>query len=380
MERLEYFVTASNHDGNEATAHLELLSPEDRQFYRRTLCLDASDPGKRTMNQLDQMKRDERLLYDDSRADWHAAMPLLATRSVAIVMDELNASAWAASSRDSRRQSVPVLDGEPGVGKSMIAKAFAATEMERLARLAYLRRNDADSTTRRGVASFRPVLYANLEGAMSQIQLFRMLCDLLGWPADRDVSRSLSRAMHECGTKLIVLDEIQFINFDGKTGRHVHNAMKWITDGGVRLVLSGNDIEWVLGDLAGAERESSRRQSRGRWKILTVPRMMYSTAAEKDEWRALLLAFEDRLRLARAGTPGWLHRELADYTWTVTLGYVNSLATLLLDAAGLAAITGTERIDRELLDRVTVEGHPEKGRAGRVQAWDAGEYKFPQAS
>jgi len=330
------------------------------------------------------MSPDEVLIYNHERAAWHAALPLLGTRAVRSTMLELDMAGTSADYHEMHSQRVSVLDGEPGVGKSMIARHHAAFEMTRLARLHYLRfqRDQTPADGHRGASrnDFRPVLYLHLDGAVTKTELLRTMCDRLNWPVDRDLPGSLSRAMKTLGTKLVVIDELQFVNFDGKTGRQVHNALKWITNNGIRLVLSGNDIDWVLGDRGGAERESSRRQSRGRWIPLTIPRMPYATKEDRADWAMVLTAFEERLRLAVPHRPGWLSEDLAAYTWASTLGYLNSLTTLILNAASRAALTRTEVIDRNLLDRITLEGHPEEGRRNRLALLDAGELSFSKTA
>lgn len=364
--------------------HFELLVPEDQQFLRETFNSHVVDPGLRTKAQLRAMTPDHRLLYNADRAAWHAALPLVNTRAVKRVMLELEMSGTSADHHEMHSQRVSVLDGDPGVGKSMIARYHAANEMGRLARLHYLRTQQEGTLTGVGLhaprSEFRPVLYLHLDGAVTKSELLRTMCARLNWPVDRDVPGSLARAMKALGTKLVVIDELQFVNFDGKTGRQVHNALKWITNNGVRLVLSGNDIDWVLGDRGGAERESSRRQSRGRWIPLSVPPMPYATKADRADWSEVLNAFEQRLRLAGPQKPGWLSEDLAAYTWTSTLGYLNSLTTLILNAASRASLTKTEVIDRDLLDRITLEGHPQDGRRRRLALLDAGEYRFSKTA
>lgn len=356
---------------------LEYLNAEDRFFIDATF--DSSvDPGRRTKAQLNAMPTFERLLYDRDRAAWHATLPLVRTGVVESVLEQLETIGIAASNHAMHQQGVPILNGSPGVGKSMIVRNYAADEMMRLAHLraAEARIGLVNPRASRLRSSFRPVLFASLPAAMSRQELERYLCELLGWPASKDTSVSLSEALVRCETKLIIIDEIQFLGFHGATGRQVHNMIKGLTNQGVRVLLCGNDIEFVTGDRGAVEQESSRRQSRGRWITVDVPPMRYDSAAARAEWADVLQGYEDRLRLARRHAPGWLSRDLAAYTWVSSLGYMNSLATLIRNAAARAALTGTEFIDRAMLDKVHIEQEQQEGRMDRLSLLDRSKYSF----
>ncbi len=354
-----------------------LLCPDDQLFIRDTLN-ERPDPGFRTVTQLQQMTTRDRMLYDHDRAMWHATVPLLRTSQASAVLDQLTTIGTAASNLSMHQQGVPLINGEPGVGKSMIARSYAADEMIRLTVLRELEIERGHREPAHDGALIRPVIYASLPAAMSRIELERHLCELLGWPVSRNSSASLAAALQACETKLIVIDEIQFIGFHGATGRQVHNLIRGITNQGVRVLLCGNDIAWVIGERSAPDQENSRRQSRGRWIPLEVPKMPYGEADAKAEWAEVLEEYEQRLRLSNLLPQGWLSRDLAAYTWVSTLGYLNSLATLIRHASAAAMLSGTERIDRALLDTVPLEEAVEDGRHSRLALLDAGKYVFPK--
>ncbi|ROR36641.1 TniB protein [Curtobacterium sp. JUb34] len=354
-----------------------LLCPEDQLFIRDTLN-EQPDPGFRTVAQLQQMTMSDRMLYDHDRAMWHATVPLLRTPQASAVLDQLTMIGTAATNLSMHQQGVPLINGEPGVGKSMIARSYAADEMIRLTVLRELEIERGQREPTHAGTLIRPVIYASLPAALSRIELERHLCELLGWPVARNSSASLAAALQACETKLIVIDEIQFIGFHGATGRQVHNLIRGITNQGVRVLLCGNDIAWVIGERSAPDQANSRRQSRGRWIPLEVPKMPYGEARAKAEWAEVLEEYEQRLRLSNLPPQGWLSRDLAEYTWVSTLGYMISLATLIRNASAAAMISGTERIDRALLDTVRLEDAVEDGRRHRLALLDAGKYVFPK--
>ncbi|MBF4586435.1 hypothetical protein [Curtobacterium sp. VKM Ac-2887] len=105
--------------------------------------------------------------------------------------------------------------------------------------------------------------------------------------------------------------------------------------------------------------------------------MGYQSTLEREAWSDLLVEYEDRLRLP--GQPrraGWLSAELVDYLWVSTLGYMNSLATLIDSAAAAVAWDGTEHITRAVLDEILLEEHVQSGRPARLALLDRKQYDF----
>jgi hypothetical protein len=80
----------------------------------------------------------------------------------------------------------------------------------------------------------------------------------------------------------------------------------------------------------------------------------YSTIPQRQEWARLIEGFERALRL-HDHKPGSL-LPLTDYLYGRTGGYIVSLSHLIREAAIRAILTGTERIDEEILDAVEAAG------------------------
>lgn len=357
--------------------HLRRLSDADRAFIDETENPSTFDPGLRTMQQMALMSADERMLYQYQRAQWQASMPFLYTASAEPVMEALTVSALAASNMTIHQRGVPVVSGPPGVGKSFIVRQFTVNELRRLARMDHIRGVNPTPTREFDVIE-RSALYIVLEDGVDVRGMYFTILRELGWPAERkDPSVQVQRALRACRTRLLVLDEIHNVKFDGQTGRHVHLALKWLTNIGMRVVLCGNDIGWMLTDPPKRPVESSRRGSKGRWIPIPVRPMGYQTRAQREAWSDLLVEYEDRLRLpGQPSREGWLSTELADYLWISTLGYLNSLATLIDSAAAAVALDGTEHITRAVLDKVLLEEHVQSGRPARLALLDQNRYDF----
>ncbi|WP_314138521.1 ATP-binding protein [uncultured Plantibacter sp.] len=347
----------------------ELLTAEDRAWISDVYADDVLDPGRVTPAQLAAMNARDRERYRMQRTRYLRMVPLLETSVVRDVMGKLRLIANSAIRSDLHQQDIPILNGEPGVGKTMMLKTHAAEEMMRLA----LHRSiELEDGTARALTTFRPVIYAHLKSTMTRYDVIRLLCDELGWPSDRNPQRAFERAVARCGVQLVIIDEIQHVNFDGKTGRHVHNIIRWMSNFGLRVVLGGTDADGVLSGVGAPAVEVAARNSRGRWIRVDVPKMEIGGRRELTAWVDLIFSFESRLRLTQAPLEeGWLADNFAEYMWARTQGYLNSLVLLINLAAATAIETGAETIDRKILDSVELEDEVERQRPQRMAKFEA---------
>ncbi len=357
--------------------HLGLLTVEDRKWVDDIYGHGTPDPGRLSVAQLSKLSARDRERYAMRRTEFLRMSPLVKTSIVEDVMGHLETMASSAIQSDLHQQDVPILDGEPGVGKTMILKTHAAEEMQRLA----LQRSiDLEDGKVEPVETFRPVVLVHLRGPMTRYELIRLLCDELAWPHDRNPIPAFQRAIKHFGVRVVMIDEIQHVNFDGKTGRDVHNIIRWMSNIGLRVILAGTAVDWVLQGSNHGAMDVAARNSRGRWVRLDVPKFDIGTAQQRDEWLSVVDAFANRLRLANAPTdPSWLADEFGDYLWERTQGYFNALVLLVNLASAAAIKNGTERIDRKLLDSRKVEFEVERQRPRRMAKFDAGTAKKPDA-
>ena len=343
--------------------HLELLTTEDRVWIDDIYGDRTADPGRLSPEDLARLTERERERYAMRRTRFLRMMPLIKTSIVAEVMEQLDLMANSSISSDLHQQDVPILNGDPGVGKTMILKTHAAEEMQRLALHRSIELED-------GVAEpafiFRPVVYVHLRGPMTQHDLIRLICDELNWPSDRNPQRAFEQAKHYFDLRLVIIDEIQHVNFDGKTGRNVHNIIRWMTNIGIRVILSGTAIDWVLQGSDNGAIDVAARNSRGRWVRLDVPKFDIDTVERRAQWLGVIDAFANRLRLVCAPSdPSWLADEFGDYLWSRTEGYFNSLVLLLNLASTMAIQAGIEKFDRSMLERCKLEIEVDQHRARR---------------
>lgn len=368
----------------EADASLRLLSARDRAFIDRVDRAALLEPPRVTIAQLKAMSSDERFLYDDDLGQWHAAMPFYESATAAEAFLQLDLAAPSSPGPAADLEAVLVVTGRPGVGKSKILQQRTKTLMLRAARLERLRAERgrpsfyADRGIRPGgvLFQFAPVVHISLDRRVNEKGLFKALCDSVHYPYEDDPQKSFAEFMDAAATRTVIIDEIQFVNFDGQTGRYVHDALKWITNGGRQLILGGHNMRWLMRPQKVAAREASRLQSDGRWQLIDVEKLAYTGPDERADWIGLLQAIECRIKLAghEEGEPV-LSEEFAEYLWVVTLGYQNHLATLLKKALTAASRTSKQRLTMKIFDAVGVEKRAQTGRQQRVTVWR--EDQFP---
>lgn len=343
--------------------HLELLVESDRAFIDEIYARGLVDPGVRTSEQLSTLNERDLMRYRMQRTRYLQMIPLIETPIAESVMERLTIIAATAIRSKLHQQDVVIVDGEPGVGKTMLIKTHVAQELKRLALLRSIEIEDGSAPP---VVVFRPVIYIHLRGPSTKHDLARLFLEELGWPANRDWTAVFARARHRVDLQLIVFDEIQHVNFDGRNGRAVHDYIRSLSNSGLRIVLAGTAVDWVLNASGDPAIEVAARNSRARWIVVEARKMEYETAEDRQVWHAVIDVFADRLRLARQPeNPHWLADDFGAYLWDRTLGYFNSLVALINHAASRAIELGHERIDLQILEEVTIEYEVERQRTQR---------------
>ncbi|MFJ9381094.1 hypothetical protein [Streptomyces sp. NPDC101455] len=102
-----------------------------------------------------------------------------------------------------------------------------------------------------------------------------------------------------------------------------------------------------------------------------MPPFTIDTEQGRRHWRQLLLALEQRLVLADA-YPGMLADGLSDYLFARSTGHIGSLMTLVNRGCQRALRTSSERLTRDLLDRVKNDEAAEQARREIEYALQAG--------
>ena len=176
-----------------------------------------------------------------------------------------------------------------------------------------------------------------------------------------------------CQTRLIIIDDVHFLDMNRRDGREVANHFKWLqTQFPVTFLFVGVGIEerQMLTEGLGAV-DAALAQTARRWTSLSLSPFEIQTEQGRRTWRRLLLAIERDLVLTDAHQ-GMLADGLSDYLNARSTGHFASLMTLIARGCWRAIQTGSERLTAEVLDEVRNDEAAERARQELAAAFERG--------
>jgi hypothetical protein len=304
--------------------------------------------------------------YDQARAAWHANLGPIRTPQVDVVFDVLEEICGSNLQDGGKVRPAAVLDALPGLGKTTAALAFGRWFHREQVEMHGPEVNAGDGSWQR-----IPVAYLGLTSHTTMRSLNAMLCRFYGLPEHGNADVLAHRAagcVMNCKTRLVIVDDVHFLDVSHRDGREVANHFKWLANVfpvtflfvGVGLRARGLLDE----GLAGADAVFS--QTARRWNVLPLDPFEVRTTAGQQTWRQLLLGIERELVLARSW-PGMIASELAGYLFARSSGHFASLMSLVSRGCYRAVRTGAESLTAGLLDEVRIDQAAEDAR-GRLQA------------
>lgn len=349
---------------------LDRLSPSCKEGWRRLAeAPDRTRPEAHTRAQLDALDADEKERYDDARAEWHANLGPLRTPQLAEVHEDLWEIVDSNRQDADRVRGAAAIDAHPGLGKSTAANSFAKRYHQREIRL-------RGRATGEGHEHL-PVCRIGLTSNTTMKAFNQAILDFYGHPGGRGSSAQLAaRALDcvlSCGTGLVVVDDVHFLNMGRRDGLEVSNHLKWLANEfpvtflfvGVGLRERGLLSEGMVAS------DAAMAQTARRWTRLAIDAFEVGTEPGRRHWRDLLLGIEQRLVLADL-SPGMLADDLSDYLFARSSGHIGSLISLVQRGSYRAVRTGVERLTVDLLDRVKIDDAAERGRRALVASFEAG--------
>jgi hypothetical protein len=327
-------------------------------------------PVRYTRQQLDALDPVERRRYDEQRAVWHSNLGPIATPQMQTLFFELDEIVGSNRQDGDRIRGAAVLSALPGLGKSTTAVCYGVR----------YHRDQIDlygERTREGHLRV-PVVYLALTSSTTMRSLNSALCrffDHPGWAkgnaallADRATDCVLS-----CQTRLIIVDDVHFLDMGRRDGREVANHFKWLqTQFPVTFLFVGVGIlerQMLTEGLCPAD--VGMAQTARRWTALSLSPFEITTDEGRRTWRRLLLAIERDLVLADA-RHGMLADRLGDYLYARSTGHFASLMTLVSRGCWRATHTGEEQLTVELLDQVRNDEAAEQARRELAAAFERG--------
>lgn len=324
-----------------------------------------SRPDQLTRSERARLGEDAATQYDRQRREWHANL-VLRTRQVESLHLELGDIVDANAHDPGSIRTAAAIDAAPTLGKSTVLTSFGR-EIHRLRLRESGEYVDADHTIRH-----IPVCHVTLTGKPTIKGLHDALLTFYAHPSSESrprgtAGRDLAQAAAECvsrhATRLILIDDLHFLNMRTKDGVEVSNQLKWLANeydatfifAGVGLRERGLLAEGL------SSADAAMAQTFRRWTVLGMTSYSLRTKMGRAEWSRLISALDRAVVLADANE-GMLS-ELSRYLYTRTGGNIGSLMSLIRRAASRAIRTGGERIDKAVLDGIRLDEGAEVDRA-----------------
>jgi AAA domain len=184
-----------------------------------------SAPARYTREQLDALDAAKRRRYDEQRAVWHANLGPIVTPQLQTLFGELDAIVGSNRQDGDRVRGAAVLSALPGLGKTTAAVCYGVRYHREQLRLYGDRTVQGDLRV--------PVVYLALTSSTTMRSLNSALCrffDHPGW-AKGNASLLADRATDcvlSCQTRLIIIDDVHFLDMGRRDGREVANHFKWL--------------------------------------------------------------------------------------------------------------------------------------------------------
>jgi AAA domain len=314
---------------------------------------------------------DVRRRYDQARAAWHANLGPIRTTQVAAVFEALEEICGSNLQDGDKVRPAAVLDALPGLGKTTAALAFGRWFHREQVDLHGPQVQAGDGTWQR-----IPVAYLGLTSHTTMRSLNAMLCRFYGLPerGNADVlAHRAAECVACCKTRLVIVDDVHFLDISRRDGREVANHFKWLANVfpvtflfvGVGLRARGLLDEGLVGA------DAAFSQTARRWSVLSIDPFEIRTQAGQRAWRQLLLGIERDLVLADSWR-GMIASDLAEYLFARSTGHFASLMSLISRGCYRAVRTGAEALTVGLLDAVRIDQAAEDARSQLQAAFGAG--------
>jgi hypothetical protein len=299
-------------------------------------------------------------VYNYARSVWHANLGPIRTPQLAELHQQLTTVVGSNRQTGDKAKSALAIDAFPGLGKTTAVLAYAKAFHHSEIRL-------KGEFTRDGHERW-PVCRVGITGNTGLRDFNKAMLEFYGHPgANRGTAADFSRraldCVTSCETRLLVVDDLHFLRMHANSGVEISNHFKYIANEfPVTIVFIGVKLrERGL----FADPQMARRTTK-----IGVRPFAVDNEAGRREWRTMLLAVEQGLVLAEA-YPGMVADDLSDYLFARTSGHIQSLMVLINRGCHLAVDTGVERLDMDLLDRVSNDQDAERTRRELQAALDS---------
>ncbi|WP_426989215.1 TniB family NTP-binding protein [Pseudarthrobacter sp. Y6] len=292
------------------------------------------------------MSATEREHYDEQRISYHSELVIVETSTLRSITNQGRLLMMLNQREISARRGL-VVSGPWASGKTTAIKLLGKTH-ELLIRRKYPTQDRI------------PVVYITTPPKGSPRKLASEFANFLGLPQRprqnvTDIADAVCQVLTNAKTDLVIVDEIHNLNLATSAGEDMSDHLKYFTE--------HMPATFVY---AGINVENSGLFTGLRGRQISARSVLKTTGPfPTEEWEALVATLENGLRLHHH-EPGTLTAQ-AQHLHYRTGCSISSLSHLIREAAIMAILTGTEKIDRELLNEISID-HAAESLAPRPPA------------
>jgi hypothetical protein len=343
--------------------HPGLAEPRTKEDWRAYL--DYEPPARPELPppaRYQAMSQTQRRGFDTARDAHHSALVLAWTPPVRRFENEIFELLTANEYAPAGARPGLLIDGPATVGKSTLVKMIARKFELQL-------RDEYPDRFVDQIGDYVPVVYLSVPDAVTPKQISLALARYLHVPTKGtkdDIDHVILKALRRCGTQLLIVDDLHFLDCSYKEGRASNDHIKYLANHApCTIVGTGVDLTEspLLSEGSGTDRNT---QTAGRFAHHKLHRFAIATAADRTEWVTVVKTLEDALVLYRHH-PHSLARTHWRYLHERTGGSIAALHTLIRRAAIRAVHDGTEAVTRDLLDGITLSFTSEREYAKVVE-------------
>jgi hypothetical protein len=334
--------------------------PDSLAAWRDFVARSNIEPERKTLAELqglDRLDPAARAHYDESRFAWLGADVVLETHDTEALQHQARMiTARNAAATATARRGLAI-SGSSGLGKSTSAMLLGKRHERAMLKKLGVSAGD-------GVA---PVVYTVVPPGTTPKMMMLAFANFLGLMVPsrvtaQELTEKVVAVMRELRTSLVIVDEVHNLQTSCQAGSEAASALKAFSERlDATFIYAGIDLlssDLFAGDMG--------RQIKGRMIVHEMGSYGYGSGAQRDSWLELVLGVESLLPLGNH-PPGALEGQ-ATYLYDRTGGSIGSLRALLADAAMVAILDGSERINRRLLDSVSTDRAAEEHRASLAVA------------
>jgi hypothetical protein len=311
-------------------------------------------PQMPTFSEYESMSLGEKKAFNQARTYYHNSFGPIEVPA----MQKIHAAALRLATQNLRAQPGArpgvIMDGISTVGKSTIAMQLGRRYERQITK-------NFELTTTPSGQTFIPVAYVNLPGEVNIMNFNYLLAKFYNIPFSKSVKAGfltdrIKEHAADCATSMVILDDIHFLKIKNRSHETLNNHFKHLANSvsatfvyaginceGIGLLTEGNSVE-----------QAAYSQTGHRFKKFDLRPYDFNVANSRQEFFSVLTTFETHLLLFQHPMQS-LAKEMGEYIFARTSGFLGPISTLIREAASLAIKEKTERITEDILKKIKLD-------------------------